>query len=277
MVSAGGERAKTDTQRRLLEIFQRVLNNREIDVQSDYFLAGGDSLNAMETLCQIEQEFGVTLKIVDLYAFRNVVRLEQRLKREGESAEFSGAKAFVIPKAPRLSLYPLTPSQQSLYFQSQLDPTSLAYNMPGVFRFGKQPDISRLTSALKKLVREEALFRTAFVMENGKIGQKVLEDVLFDVERLQAGTFEEAKRAFLRPFNLAAAPLFRAALWREDSGEQLLFIDMHHLVSDGISTPLLMKRLDALYRGQEPELPEYFPFQDYAYWLTKPGFKNGGR
>ena len=100
MVSAGGERAKTDTQRRLLEIFQRVLNNREIDVQSDYFLAGGDSLNAMETLCQIEQEFGVTLKIVDLYAFRNVVRLEQRLKREGESAEFSGAKAFVIPKAP---------------------------------------------------------------------------------------------------------------------------------------------------------------------------------
>jgi len=66
--------------------------------------------------------------------------LEQRLKREGESAEFSGAKAFVIPKAPRLSLYPLTPSQQSLYFQSQLDPTSLAYNMPGVFRFGKQPE-----------------------------------------------------------------------------------------------------------------------------------------
>ena len=55
------------------------------------------------------------------------------------------------------------------------------------------------------------MFRTAFVMENGKIGQKVLEDVLFDVERLQAGTFEEAKRAFLRPFNLAAAPLFRAA------------------------------------------------------------------
>ena len=266
VVSAGGERAKTDTQRRLLEIFQRVLNNREIDVQSDYFLAGGDSLNAMETLCQIEQEFGVTLKIVDLYAFRNVVRLEQRLKREGESAEFSGAKAFVIPKAPRLSLYPLTPSQQSLYFQSQMDPTSLAYNMPGVFRFGKQPDISRLTSALKKLVREEALFRTAFVMENGKIGQKVLKDVLFDVERLQAGTFEEAKRAFLRPFNLAAAPLFRAALWREESGEQLLFIDMHHLVSDGISTPLLMKRLDALYRGQEPELPE-ISFQDYAYWL----------
>ena len=60
------------------------IRDREIDVQSDYFLAGGDSLNAMETLCQIEQEFGVTLKIVDLYAFRNVVRLEQRLKREGE-------------------------------------------------------------------------------------------------------------------------------------------------------------------------------------------------
>ena len=27
-----------------------------------------------------------------------------------------------------------------------------------------------------------------------------------------------------------------------------------------------MKRLDALYRGQEPELPE-ISFQDYAYWL----------
>ena len=44
-----------------------------------------------------------------------------------------------------------------------------------------------------------------------------------------------------------------------------LFIDMHHLVSDGISTPILMRRLDAPIRGK-PELPE-ISFRDYAYWL----------
>lgn len=266
VIQSGGEQAETDAQRRLLAIFKRVLHNDNIGMQSDYFLSGGDSLNAMETLCQIEQEFGVSLKIVDLYAFRSVARLEQKIESGETTAKAPSAKASVIPRAPKLSLYPLTPSQQSLYFQSQLDPTSLAYNMPGVFRFEKQPDLNRLKAALQELVQEEELFRTAFVMEDGRIGQKVMGNVLFEVEQLMAGSFEEAKQAFLRPFNLAAAPLFRAALWREDGGEPLLFIDMHHLVSDGISTPILMKRLDALYRGRKPELPE-ISFRDYAYWL----------
>ena len=107
-----------------------------------------------------------------MYAFRNVARLEQKIESGETGAKAPAAKAAIIPKAPKLSLYPLTPSQPKPVFSITIGSTSLAYNMPGVFQFGKQPDLSRLKAALRELVQEEELFRTAFVMEDRKIGQR---------------------------------------------------------------------------------------------------------
>ena len=50
----------------------------------------------------------------------------------------------------------------------------------------------------------------------------------------------------------------------------LLIVDMHHIVSDGISIEILIREFTALYRGEE--LPEIrLRYRDYAGWRNKGG------
>lgn len=41
-------------------------------------------------------------------------------------------------------------------------------------------------------------------------------------------------------------------------------MDVHHIVGDGVSTPLLFQRLDALYQGQTVPVP--LTYKDYCVW-----------
>ncbi|MDJ1631177.1 condensation domain-containing protein [Bacillus velezensis] len=51
----------------------------------------------------------------------------------------------------------------------------------------------------------------------------------------------ESADAFVRPFCLEEAPLFRAALVKESDERHLLLTDMHHIISDGVSVNTLIK------------------------------------
>ena len=110
--------------------------------------------------------------------------------------------------------------------------------------------------------------RTAIVFTPQGLRQKIAERVEFSLPYLDSASFEEAEAAFIKPFDLSAPPLLRAALWREPSGGTLLFIDMHHIISDGISTPVYLDRLDRFYRGESLKAPE-LRYMDYAYWLDR--------
>jgi non-ribosomal peptide synthetase component F len=102
--------------------------------------------------------------------------------------------------------------------------------------------------------------------ENG-LRQVIHRSVPFELETLGANDLHAAMRAFLRPFDLSEAPLIRAALWHESGTADVLFIDMHHIIGDGLSTATLLRQLDALYRGESLQLPSV-DFKDYAYWYA---------
>ncbi|MCB0139217.1 MAG: hypothetical protein KDE50_04845, partial [Caldilineaceae bacterium] len=47
----------------------------------------------------------------------------------------------------------------------------------------------------------------------------------------------------MRPFDLTQGPLLRTILYRLASQEHVLFVAMHHIVSDGWSFGLFMREL----------------------------------
>lgn len=74
-----------------------------------------------------------------------------------------------------------------------------------------------------------------------------------------------------RPFDLAEGPLFRLALLRLTGRDHLLFVAMHHIVSDGSSLHLLLTEVSALYaaarRGLDPPLaPPRLHQVDFVRW-----------
>ena len=50
---------------RIVEIFRRVLDTPEVDVNSDFFELGGDSLLATRVLSAIARDFGTELEYED--------------------------------------------------------------------------------------------------------------------------------------------------------------------------------------------------------------------
>jgi hypothetical protein len=105
--------------------------------------------------------------------------------------------------------------------------------------------------------------------------QKVNDDVPFDLEYydLERSRFAgvEEKQVmldFIRPFDLSRGPMFRVAiLKRKDSGS-ILMVDMHHIISDGISHTILVQDFQTLNEGEELP-PLRIQYKDYAEWQNR--------
>lgn len=105
--------------------------------------------------------------------------------------------------------------------------------MPGLFTLPDTLDIDRLRQALVQLVQEEELLRTGFVLDDGEIRMQVHDKVAFNVEIIEAGP-DWDPATLIRPMDLARPPLFSAAFIHRKEG-WALGLDMHHLISDGLT------------------------------------------
>ena len=263
----------SNTAKKVLDIFKQVLKHDEIFAGSDYFMVGGNSLNALECIMRIEEETGRKLRVADLYACRTAVKIAAYIdgSMSGDvKAEPLYRQSAKINKTQKQKEYPLLPMQQGMYIQSLLDPTGLSYNMPGAFLLEEKPDERRLEKALNILIDSEAILRTAFVQKQDGVWAVIQDRAQLQLQTLKANSFEEACQAFVQPFDLKQAPLLRAALWQSpegasQTGQWYLFMDSHHIVGDGISTAIILNRLHQAYcEGKVDVELDYF---DYAYSL----------
>ena len=71
--------------------------------------------------------------------------------------------------------------------------------------------------------------------------------------------------SFIRPFELDNPPLMRVGIAAMPAGEHLLLVDMHHIITDGISQSVLIRDFMSLYNGETlPALQ--LQYKDYAEW-----------
>ena len=69
--------AKSDTQKKLVGIYERVLQIKPIGLSDPFFDLGGDSIGLVEVQHHIEQEFGITIAIASLSNAPTIVDLEK--------------------------------------------------------------------------------------------------------------------------------------------------------------------------------------------------------
>ncbi|RAJ26896.1 aminotransferase class V-fold PLP-dependent enzyme [Pedobacter cryoconitis] len=178
-----------------------------------------------------------------------------------------------IPAAPVQQAYVLSSAQQRLYFLKVLDPASLAYNMPQAIRIDENLNSQKVGYVFNKLIARHESLRTSFVMMDEEPAQCIAQGIDFEIEHFIATEKETAGiiSKFVRPFDLAQAPLFRIGiieLINEDGSPlaaSVLLADMHHIITDGISGDILMNDFRAFY--QEKWLPELkLQYKDYAVW-----------
>ncbi|HEU4556775.1 MAG TPA: condensation domain-containing protein, partial [Longimicrobium sp.] len=186
----------------------------------------------------------------------------------------------IVPRAHRDGA-PLSFAQERLWFVDRLEPGSAVYNVSVARRLGGPLDEATLERALGEIVRRHEALRTTFREMDGSPVQVIapsgsftlpVEDLsgLSEADR-EAEVRRRATEEAMRPFDLAAGPLFRAVLLRLDEERRVLLLSMHHIVSDGWSLGVFFRELSPLYmayrEGRESPLPELaVQYADYAVW-----------
>src|SRR5262249_43557879 len=150
-------------------------------------------------------------------------------------------------------------AQQRLWFLDQLAPGSPIYNIPLAVRLTGRLEVRALERSFEELVRRHEILRTIFTMVDGNPMQVVRAKgsvglKLVDLSELTSSE-REAKALRLtteegqRPFDLTQDPPLRVTLCRLDEHEHVLLLIMHHIISDGWSTGVLIREITTLNKA----------------------------
>ncbi|HST62245.1 MAG TPA: amino acid adenylation domain-containing protein, partial [Longimicrobium sp.] len=239
------------------------------------FELGGHSLLATRVVSRVRELFGVELPLRALFEGPTVAEMAGRVE------EMRRAELPAVVPTGRTGALPLSFAQERLWFLDRLEPGSATYNLPFARRLRGALDVGALERALGEIVRRHESLRTVFAEVDGSPVQVVAPVGAFvlpveDLSGLSEADRESAVRRrageeAVRPFDLSAGPLFRAALLRVDEEDHVLLLSLHHVVSDGWSMGVLFRELSALYaayrEGRESPLPELpVQYADYAVW-----------
>ncbi|NOQ25383.1 MAG: amino acid adenylation domain-containing protein [Bacteroidales bacterium] len=172
-----------------------------------------------------------------------------------------------IKQTKTKNFYKLSSAQKRLFFLFELDKTSLAYNIPKIVKLEGKLDKLRLNNAFRKLIDRHENLRTSFEVINDEVVQKISNQVEFEIEYYHSDKngVQSIIKNFIKPFDLEKAPLIKVGLIEIQSQENLLMIDMHHIITDGVSQGILIKDFSALYNNVElPDLK--LQYKDYSEW-----------
>ena len=176
-------------------------------------------------------------------------------------------------------VFPASFAQQRLWFLDQLVDNKALYNMPAALRLRGQLDVEAMEQSLVEIVARHEALRTTFEVIDEELMQLIHAEgtvalPLIDLQAVDATVREQeitrlANEEAQFAFDLVRGPLLRTTLLKVDEQEHVLLVTMHHIISDGWSTAILIRELSALYAafqsGEPSPLPE-LPLQygDYA-------------
>ncbi|WP_054740681.1 non-ribosomal peptide synthetase [Cellulosilyticum ruminicola] len=248
----------------LVELWKEILNVEQIGTENDFFESGGHSLKAALLLSKIHKAFNVKLELRDLFTYTTIKKLAGRI------AQVTQRDYLSVEKAEERAYYPLTSTQRRQFILNQIDDNDISYNLPVTIKIEGQLDKIKLEKAIDELVARHDVLRTYFEVINDEPVAKIADEVNVPIQYVQVDEkyLEEKVNDFVKPFDLAHAPLMRVGIFEYGMNQYVLVIDLHHIISDGTSIDILIEEFVALYKGEK--LPENkIGYKDFAIWQTE--------
>lgn len=271
----------TVTEEILAGIWEDLLGIEKIGIEDNFFELGGHSLLAMQAISRMVAVLRVDLPIRQLFEFPTIAEFAHRI----DNNSLVKKTVFPIESVNRQQTIPLSYAQQRLWFLEQLEPGNISYNMPIALRLSGRLNNAALTQSFNEIVRRHENLRTVFVTNNGVAEQKIVDKLMLPVESVDLSKLSEQNRETgvrdicrqqaEKPFSLATGALIRVMLVKvgddKEQQESILLVTLHHIISDGWSSKLLIREFTRLYEafcaGKASPLAELsLQYADFAYW-----------
>ncbi|MDD1444499.1 condensation domain-containing protein, partial [Dolichospermum sp. ST_sed3] len=284
-----------------------------VGIRDNFFELGGHSLLVTQLVARVRNVFGVELPIRSLFEQPTISGFARLIFEKKYQAGFpqgistpqqpNYGSALIQPVTRDQDL-PLSFAQQRLWFLDQYEPGSANYNIPTVVKMTGSLNIPVLEQSLNVIVHRHEILRTTIVTGSGRGGtvaelpfrdsspvvpvQVVAPEYQVHIRVIEIPSAEQRSTESDRnietykiindevrqPFKLDQAPLFRTLLIRLGQSEWLFVFTIHHIISDGWSTGVLIREIAALYPALAtgktideivlPALP--IQYADFAAW-----------
>ena len=280
---------KNKVERKMVDIWTGILGIKKIGIHDGFLDMGGNSLNAMSLTTEIYKEFGVNLQLSVIFENPTAADLVSMIK-----AADTAVYQHIEPLEER-EYYPLSSAQKRMYLIREFaGEDDISYNQPKLLLLKGKIDKDHLEGAFKRLIARHDALRTCFDTVAGQPVQRIRPTVEFKIEYYDMKEVEEERssrlegtrglaplslepatrdsqpataliNSFIRPFNLSLAPLLRVGLVEVSKNEQILIFDIHHIISDGVTTGIFIHEIMKLYNN-EPLPLLTIQYKDYAVW-----------
>ena len=273
--------ASTPTEQRICDIWSQVLRLQQVGVLDNFFELGGHSLLATQVIARVRDQLGVDIPLRAF--FRGSITVRSLAQQVDEVA--GTTQRVQIPQLvhkPQTGPIPLSFMQERLWFLEQLLSLGGTYNETLVLQLEGNLSLVSLNSSFDQLTRRHDTLRTRIgisadgdgyqvVAPSGEFGPLPiidLSDLSEDERAAQMKLVIQAEAQ--RPFDLSLN-LFRALLVKLAPEVHVLYIGLHHCISDFWSLGILLSELSAIYRGHVSGDPAPLPsleiqYADYVLW-----------
>jgi amino acid adenylation domain-containing protein len=248
---------QTPTEAALLGVWKKILQKENVGVAESFFGLGGNSLNVMTLLYEVNKELDVRLEVNDFYENDTVLALAAKI-----DAIRAGRQKAALKRAETRTHYPLTRNQEQLYVSLQ-DADPKTYVMQNVVEISGDVASIDYPALVATLVNRHEGLRTYFQVEDDVPVQRVAGSVPVPVGFHPYA--DDVLENLLPAFDIYQFPLCKFDVVEAGPDRHLFVIAVHHLVSDALSQHLLMHEFYQLLLGQ-PLPAVSFQFKDYAQW-----------
>ncbi|WP_151789618.1 non-ribosomal peptide synthetase [Acinetobacter nosocomialis] len=259
---------ETPEQQLLCQIIASVLKLDAIGIDDDFFMTGGDSISAIMLCTQLRQR-GYGLRPSDVFQFKTVAAIAQQLTRLDEQQAAISKPLFSADLEQKVqekygknsTILPLLPLQKGMLFLSQVEKQS---NYNAFTRLSLNGDIDpvRLQQALITVLKRHPQL-------GGHFDSELAEEPVFiySLHPTQAWPVQfcsvtpdlleqSIQEVLQQPIHLDQPyGLIRATLIQHAPEQSELLIMVHHLLTDGWSTPLFLQDFIKAYQQVNQPLP----------------------
>ncbi|MGD2085186.1 MAG: amino acid adenylation domain-containing protein [Candidatus Aminicenantes bacterium] len=257
-----------------------------IGVYSNFFDLGGHSLSAAVLVSKLQKTFNVKAPMAKVFEMQTIAEFAQYIKNAKKEIFVS------VQPGEKCEYYRLSSAQRRLYIMQQMGISFAAYNVPNLWRIEGKLNTQRLEQAFRELIKRHESMRTSFETIEEEPAQKIHQNVKFEIEYYSPGKEETTGHTslspqsaassqqlianlvekFIQPFDLSRPPLIRVGLIQLEEKKHILMVDMHHIITDGVSHNILIGDFAVFYDGKD--LPGLrLQYKDFSQWQNSEAMK----
>ena len=240
---------ENETEEKLFEMAVELINTDKFGTTDDLYAIGFTSLILMKFNSLIYEEMQANLDISVLFDNPTIKKLADEIM--GSSDEDSDL-AEVVELAKSMDYLPLTENQLGVYYECAQNPGEIKYTMPTTIRFDSSVDADKLKESAIKAIEAHPYLKTRIVIDDeGEIKQKRNDDGAIDeIEIVEVSSIsdDEIIENDVKAFSFGNEQLFRFKIYKTPE-ETVLFFDIHHLITDGVSQINLFDDIANIYDG----------------------------